>query len=160
MRYTLQCCHCEQSFLFDFSKSKTLPDQCPFCHERFVQHEFSKANNLLDMMDDYNRHFTSLKIKRAFEPTAEESCDTEMGDKVFSSDIQHIVRLYERSKGEHRQLLGDIIDKLYLLLNRDVRAKSDTFPSSRKVYDLLNTEFEEGRKEQEREMLQCLNSDT
>ncbi len=159
MRYTLQCCHCEQSFLFDFSK-ETLPEQCPFCHERFAQHEFSKANDLLDMMDDYNRHFTSLKIKRAFEPTAEESRDTEMSDKVFSSDIQHIIRLYEQSKGDQRRLLADIIDKLYLLLNRDVRAKSDTFPSSRKVYNLLNTEFEEGCRTQEQEMLEFLNADT
>lgn len=160
MRYTLHCCRCNQSFLFDFSKSETIPDACPHCHERFDQYDFSTVNTLLDKMDSYNTRLTSLRIKRAFEPTAEELSDTPMDDKVFSSDIQRIIHLYENAKGEHRELLTNIIDKLYLLLNRDIRSSSVDLLSSQRVYDLLSQEFERGIAEQNQKMLEFLTADS
>jgi len=97
----------------------------------------------LDKIDAYNKRFTSLKIKQFSEATPG-SKNTSPSDDVFSSDLRSLNRLYDNATGEQRELLSSIIDKLYLLLNRDVRAGSNTFPSSQRVYDLLKKEFLRG----------------
>ena len=143
MQFTLHCCHCGQTFQFKFSKSADIPDMCPICHNKFDPYEWSVINDFLDKIDAYNKRFTSLKIKQLSETTSG-SNNTSASDNVFSSDLRSLNRLYDNAPSEQRELLSSIIDKLYLLLNRDVRAGSSTFPSSQRVYDLLKKEFFHG----------------
>lgn len=159
MRYSVQCCKCGQSFPFDFSKEGIFPDSCPYCHTNFEPHEVSKINDLLDKLDSYNQQFHSIKIKRVFEPSLECIRDSQMADAVLTSDIQCLLDLYRKSSTDQRELISGIIDKLYLLINRDYRTNDDTFASSQRVYDLLKAEFESSINLRNKEFSETLDDD-
>lgn len=141
MIYDLLCCHCDSRFKVSFGKNETFPESCPHCHTAFEPHEIAKLNDFLDKMDSYNERFASLRIVQATESVLAEQENQSVDSTVFSSDVQQIKRMYDDATGEDKALLTSVIDKLYLLINRDHRGKAETLCSTKRVYELLEQEF-------------------
>ncbi len=141
MIYDLLCCHCDSRFKVSLGKDETFPEFCPHCHTAFELHEVDKLNDFLDKMDSYNERFASVRIVQATESAPDGNEDQSFDNTVFLSDMQHIKELYDYATDDGKALLTSIIDKLYLLMNRDHHGKDETRLSTKWVYELLEQAF-------------------
>lgn len=139
MKCTITCSTCTKSFIFDINGKNEFPSFCPHCHSRFDQYEVGKCIDFIDKVDSYNQQFNSLKISSLI--NANPKSHSSHFDYVFKEDMRQLEQMYLHEGDDGKKLMCNIIDKLYLLLNRDLSKNVPSDTSFESINKLLETEL-------------------
>ena len=113
MELKIKCKHCNEVFVFQVKGDKNINiDKCPLCE--YTYEDPAIINDFIDKIITYNkRHLSSIELQGIYDSTISGSnLDT------FFSDIQKIGLLFDSVSKENKQKYIDIIDLVYLIMNR------------------------------------------
>lgn len=139
MYIELKCCSCGKSFRVEFTSEEYNIDKCPKCESRFANSDVTRIREItesffmnvdkIDSVKIYGIHKTEYRIDRTV---------AVLGTRYFD-DMKCLDEIYYSSSPEVKRKLEALVDKFYLLVNRD--AKSENLDSLDATLDKMNAIF-------------------
>lgn len=101
MIFEIKCKKCGSIAYFDTEKKSDNFVECKSCENKLSMYDEQKLKGAT-----YTQNFDLIGIKRDF------------NDSRFDNDLKAILEIYEAETEENKKLLFNIIDKIYLIMNR------------------------------------------
>ena len=102
MIFKLKCKNCGNIVLYDSNEEKISFKKCDHCSNTMIMNVETKLDNVAEL-----EGFELLGIQRNYT------------SKLLGSDLDRIEEIFESSNSKRQETIAKIIDKLYLILNRN-----------------------------------------
>lgn len=139
MYIKMTCNNCNNTFSYDFTKNEMAIERCPLCGVEISNSDYGYINGLTESFYGTNSKIKGFEINSIHNHETIENDQLRFDDHVFSSDMNQIVELYKSASVDVQSLLTDVVDKLYLLINRGV--KDGNIEELTKTYQHLHEMF-------------------
>jgi hypothetical protein len=102
MVFKLKCKACGNIVFYDSNAKQDTYRKCGKCEQPINMNIESKLDNVADMQG-----FELIGIERSF------------SSKLLAEDLSNIEKIFDNANDDNQKIIVNIIDKLYLMLNRD-----------------------------------------
>ena len=102
MVFKLKCKTCRNVVIYDSNAKKATFCKCSNCGQSMNMNIESKLDNVADMQG-----FELIGIEHSF------------SSKLLADDLSNIERIFDSANADDQKTIVNIIDKLYLMLNRN-----------------------------------------